>query len=217
MKLVAAAVLGVAAILVLANPVVATSVVYYNATHAEGSLFYPSPLVYGDEVTLAGTDRSVTALAFLMASPTSVLLSITGAIYANDGPSGEPGTQLWSATGSATVDGTTALEFVVPDVLVPDTITWVISTGSSVAGLRLYDPPTVGTSGDFFWQYDGSAWTAYTFAGIPGEATVANFAAEIDAETVGSPAIPEPLTAIGLLIGLGGAARYVRGRSRPAR
>jgi len=78
--------------------------------------------------------------------------------------------------------------------------------GGAVSGLVLYDPPTVGTSDDWFWRNDAGTWHAYWFGGNP----VANFAATIEADPV--TAVPEPLTAIGLLIGLGGAARYLRGR-----
>ncbi len=58
------------------------------------------------------------------------------------------------------------------------------------AGLLIYDPPTIGTSQDMFWQNDGSGnW--YWFGGIP----PANFALSVEV-------VPEPASLA--LLALGG-------------
>lgn len=77
-----------------------------------------------------------------------------------------------------------------------NSITWSvvfsgINPGES-AGLRVYDPVSVGSSFSDFWQKNGGTWNTEVFA----DGTPANFAARVTA-------VPEPTTlALGLLAGL---------------
>jgi hypothetical protein len=93
---------------------------------------------------------------------------------------------------------------------VDNTFTWTITTSdasdpnTATAGAVTYDPPTVGSSDDSFWEVDGGVWNSYYFTTGP----VANFGASVDA-------IPEPATLT--LMALGGLMLLGRRRRvRPA-
>ncbi len=94
------------------------------------------------------------------------------------------------------------------------------TTGAGAAELNalqlvLYDPPTIGASGDFFFRTTGAGDFAvnnpdggfYWFSGEP----VANFGWEFQVNDSG---VPEPGTAGLLVLGLG-ALLYARNRRRP--
>jgi len=79
--------------------------------------------------TAPGTARQVTEL-YVGFSPNgdAVTADLQAFLYANDGPGGEPGTELWhSAVQSGVIIDRSQLlvEFSVPSVRVPDTFTWV--------------------------------------------------------------------------------------------
>jgi len=92
-------------------------------------------------------------------------------------------------------------------VLVPDTFTFSaeftgINDGDEFAGLLAYDPPTVGTSDQFYWvkNSDGNWFGS-------GGTNNHNFYAQVTA-------VPEPTTALLLASGLAGLAAAKRRRSR---
>jgi hypothetical protein len=155
----------------------------------------------GDEITAAGTDRLVTELDVGIDGQSNPGNGVFVAkLFANDGQSGQPGSLLWESgyTNATFPGGATTLTFDVPQVLVPDTFTWMVYCVSSVGGppaVLTAGAPTVGTHdvGWFYVPYDG--W---------GEDESAHVA-EIDA-------IPEPSSL--LLTALGVAALWVGGRRR---
>jgi hypothetical protein len=123
-------------------------------------------LEQGDQVTLGGTARMLTCFTLPLVSgeygSSSARLRLS--LYRNDGPDGAPRTLLYR-NGEFDVTysyGTTTFaELSLPDVLVPDTFTWTIapvSTAGWYPDLPWYDPPTIGSSGDFFWQYWVGIW-----------------------------------------------------------
>jgi hypothetical protein len=88
----------------------------------------------------------------------------------------------------------------VPNVTVPDSFTWSILFGNILptesAGLLLFDPPTIGSNFNSFWENAGGTWQLRTNANpsIP-----MNFGAQVSA--VG---VPEPtalaLVAVGIAL-----------------
>lgn len=91
--------------------------------------------------------------------------------------------------------GLTVYYFSIPHVIVPDRFVWTIQlynrTGpGNELGPSYFNPPTVGTSEDFFWRYEqGGDWTPYSWGGEP----YANFGASLTA-------VPEPSILVGLSI-----------------
>lgn len=77
--------------------------------------------------------------------------------------------------------GMTELDFRLPRVKVPDHFVWTIqiygATGvAGNLGPAYFNPPSVGSSEDFFWHSDmGSPWIAYSWGAAP----YANFGARI--------------------------------------
>jgi len=186
------------------------AIVYDNTTNPLGfwtpiiSDFGTNGLV-GDEITLAGTERSVTGIDLDVFSG---YFGVTGKLdadvsfYNNNGSAGAPGTLIWDSGIVKDVGYgglTNTFHFVVPSVIVPDTFTWTISLSNVRPdsgtlynlGPLYYDPPTVGGSGDWDWYYSSGTWNKGDALNI-----VDNFGAEVHAE-----AVPEPSTF--LLVGAG--------------
>jgi len=131
---------------------------------------------HGNEITLRGANRSVTAI--------HVVLRIQGAgpatfdarvrLYRNDGPGGMPGTALWSsALTPRIIDSGAPLQysFVVPEIVVPETFTWTIEvqnrTGnSSELGPSHFDPPTTGSARSGYWKRIGAGPTDWELTGL---------------------------------------------------
>jgi hypothetical protein len=134
--------------------------------------------------------------------------------YANDGPSGSPGSLIYDS-GNFVLTPTAGLNDIrLSDlsVMVPDTITWTVLFGglavnpsANGGGLRFYDPPTIGSSDSgFFWANKDTGFTKITVIG----GTPNNFYAQITANSV-----PEPtsLLLFGLgLIGLVGVKKAIK-------
>lgn len=191
--------------------VAAPAVVYDNTTTPTSGDYAPDGFwpfntfspnePMGNQITLAGTDRTVVEFDLVLSSslPTS-LSCLTLAFYAPDPDTGYPGDHLWADTANnVSVNGITTVTFNVPNVVVPDTFVWVAGADSASAGLATYSPPTVGASGNYYWDYDhiGDWWYALHFENNP----VANFGAKV-------LAVPEP-TSLGLLA-LGGLLAVCR-------
>ncbi len=98
-------------------------------------------------------------------------------------PTEIPGETIYDSgliVGLEAVAGMNEYTFTIPRIKAPDRIVWTIEAHSrDVAGElgpAYYDPPTVGSSEDFFWHSDhGSPWIAYSWGGYP----VANFGARL--------------------------------------
>ncbi len=187
------------------------TVVYDNSTTDLGkTAFLPSGLEYGDEITLAGTARTVTDFKF------EYFLNATGSgtaqvtFYEMNGPTisrtlpdgstaqyPTPGTVLYSSPILTLGQGYQVADISQIAVNVPNDFTWTVKFnigGTDSAGLRLYNPPTVGSSFADFWENNNGTWNTYLF---DNGATPANFAARVTA-------VPEAATcAYALLAGLG--------------
>ena len=154
------------------------------------NVFWPNEPM-GDQITLTGVNRTVVEFDLILSSSAPVTLAdLTLAFheveypYPNNPNIPYPGDEIWStAINNVPVDGVTTITFPVPNVEVPDTFVWVAGADSDVAGLATCDPPTRGSSDDFYWDHDtfGDVWYSLYFNNDP----VANFGAKV-------VAVPEP-------------------------
>jgi hypothetical protein len=190
-------------------------IVYDNSTGDLNRTYAPSPdpngIEFGDEINLAPGDRIITNFKFeyFLSGSASGNESAQLILRANDGPLitrtnpdgstftvPSPSTVLYTSPVLSLQTGFQTAEASGFEALAPDTLTWsVVLQGidaGEVAGLRIYDPPTVGTSFIDFWQNNGGTWNTYLLPdNVPG-----NFAARVTA-------VPEPTTfALALLAGL---------------
>jgi hypothetical protein len=137
---------------------------------------------YGDEITLGGTARTITEMAFeyygKFLSQADEVARVR--FYATDGgpwiqPNGKPsteyflpGTVLWESSLFPVRQGFNTMDFNNINVTVPNTIIWTIeffgltmntTPGSEdVAGLLYYYLPSVGLSYNDMWSHRSTGW-----------------------------------------------------------
>lgn len=162
-------------------------IVYDNSSNYEGT-FNDSRLEYGDQVNLAGDARLLTEFAFEYFASFAVSGDETARVrfYYNDGAEQDglraPGT-LFYDSGSFTISsGYRTIRGEITDLLLESgTFTYTIEFAGLAlnerAGLLNYDPPAIGSSGDYFWQKSGAGWEPVAVSG-----TGNNFAARFVAE-----------------------------------
>lgn len=168
----------------------------------------PLPEPMGEEVFLEGTAREVVQFDLILKSnqPLPVVVVIQnltlqiGEIidyYDEEKESWYllPEQILWTGTlEDVSINGITRVPFAVPNIIVPDGLTWIVSTDDMTftAGLATCDPPTVGENDEGFWINDTSE-DMWVFTWLNGD-PVANFGVTIWAT-------PEPTTLVLLLLG----------------
>ncbi|MDG2054461.1 MAG: hypothetical protein P8J86_07125 [Phycisphaerales bacterium] len=149
----------------------AQTVVYDNMTNPSNHFLNQGGAVWGDTLSLAGTERQIQqfdAMAWNHGD-SIVTADITAQLWAG-GLGAAPSALLWQQT-TANVSlpvGSTPVSFSVPDIVVPDDVTFtiqftnVLGLGgwSPTMGLAYANPPTVGSSGNFTWWYNANG-TAY--------------------------------------------------------
>ncbi len=173
------------------------AVVYDDMSNLLGYYYSQfSGLEVGDNVTLAGTERVVNRFAVGVYSFSAGTADMRVRFYSAT-PDVNPIAIYdtgWMAS-TAIANGQQTLTFAVPNVVVPDNFTWTVQyanpLGMTDIGPRMADPPTVGSSGNDFWQ-NNPPWVNYWFGGVP----VANFMAQVNAE-----AVPEPASLTALALG----------------
>lgn len=210
----------VAALLLFGATSASAAVVFDNTLNVQPGFGVQTSKQYGDEVSLAGSDRYVTELKFqyrgeFEPGPSAATAVIR--IYANDGLSAlpglvapRPGTLLWESSPLNIAPGDHIVALA-PNIIVPDKLTWSVEfsglSGSlgDRAGLLISDPPTIGGvlpngqigsySGDYWVKVDPSDDGSWSLRSVPDRAS--NFYATITA-------IPEPSAVALAVIGLGG-------------
>lgn len=174
---------------------ISASTIYDNSDPARylSNFFAPasSSTEFGDEVTFAGTDRVVTDFKVEYFNDNIASLagkSVTLRLYSSAGNQTAPGALLYSATEPLGATGFNTITVSGLSLAVPDNVTWTVQfgglAGGDSAGLPLYDPPTIGSSFDDFWQNSGSGFSLFRF---PGGDPNANFAAQFNAVPEVSP------------------------------
>jgi hypothetical protein len=140
----------------------------YEATSPNGVLAFTA-LQIGDEEYAAGDARTVTQLQIgLSMQGYSGTADFVVRLYANNGPSGAPGSLLWQSGLSNNVPLSGAVQlipFEVPDVLVPDAFTWTVQVSNYepvAVGLVGANPPSIGSSPTYTWFGGPGSWTQLT-------------------------------------------------------
>lgn len=168
-------------------PMATRADIAYDNTHSYLTNYYASVREFGDEIKLSGISSNITDFQFEYFgdfSPTG-RESARLRFYANDGPGIPPkpdtiltpGTVLYDSGPLPIAPGFNALEVSRISVTVPSRFTWTVEfaglagTDGSKAGLVFFDPPTLGSSFDDFWQRSGTTWSLFRFNGRP----IANF------------------------------------------
>jgi len=196
-------------------------VVYDNSTTYQG-MFLASTNEYGDEISLAGTARMVTAFLFEYFgdfTPQGDEM-VRFRMYAQDGDPYpvypkylEPGSMLYDSGYMPITTNVNTIRLFMTRIQVPNTLTYTVEfaglsqTPGDRAGLMFYDPPTVGAElppyqgkpviGSYadFWQKVGGKWDLFSY---PSPHPPANFGARVMA------IVPEPSTvALGALVAAG--------------
>jgi hypothetical protein len=149
-------------------------VLYDDTTTPIDSGFAWYGFAIGNEVVLAGAECVVTELLIGLSAHEPRDVEVRAEIYANDGPDGEPGTQLWDSgwviQRIQEAPPQQLISFPVPDVCVPGRITFAVE---HLAGQGVwadsYRPPTIGNyvrtwfeAGDG-WRLPGEEERTYPF------------------------------------------------------
>ncbi len=179
------------------------AVVYDNtSTNSFTGQFYGSQNEFGDQITLAGANfnRTITTFRFdyYLSHGVNGDEQATLTVYDASGPGGSPGKVLFSDGPFNLNSGYNTVTDSGLNVKAPDSIIWTVKftgvEGTEQAGLLFYNPPTVGSSFDDYWEKVNGVWTLNRFT--PSGGPVANFGAQV-------LAIPEPSTVqYALLAGL---------------
>jgi hypothetical protein len=164
-------------------------VVYDNSSHPEET-FNNTLLESADQITVEGDARLLTEFAFEYFGGFVATGDETARLrfYYIDGLEqnglNSPGTLFYDSGPFNIASGYRTVRARQLDLLLEaDTFTWSVQFAglgeSEQAGLLNYDPPTVGGSGDFFWQKRDDIWQA-----VASDDTGNNFAARLIAELV---------------------------------
>src|SRR5207247_2125736 len=199
-----------------------SAIVYDNtSTNRElGGQYRPSPatLQFGDQITLAGPDRTLSQFSFyyFFSGATASTQRMTLRMYANTGVTNSPDPSPFYTSDPIALNpsfNTETINFPLSSNLItlPDTFTWTVQFSNlgatETGGLLLYGPPTVGSSLNDFWLNEGA--NGWSLRQISGGTVLADFAARVSA-------VPEPgvlaLGALGALF-LAGLKRF---RKAPA-
>ncbi|MBX3746785.1 MAG: PEP-CTERM sorting domain-containing protein [Verrucomicrobiae bacterium] len=194
-----------------------TPFIAYNNSTTPLDSFFASQREFGDQINIGTAGWIADSFRFeyfasgLAGGETAVVR-----FYENNGvPVGAGGTQapgalLFESTEFSLVNGNIPVQIVDLQPLgiaLPASFTWTVVprgvSGAEIFGLKLYDPPTVGSSLDDIWQFGVSGWELLQVDGLPTGAS-ANFGAILTA-------VPEPGPVA--LLALGGLALLVRRRA----
>lgn len=177
-------------------------IVYSNArTSLDAS--YGSALEFGDEVVLDGIGRDLFQFQFEYFADVTpgVTKQVIARIYDNTGAGGAPGNLVWESDPIDLVSGYSQASITgITGVTLPDRLTWSIVplslTSNEKVSALIYDPPSVGSSANDFWQRNAlGGWSRQVLNNASGS-SIANFGARI-------VAVPEPSTNALLLAGAG--------------
>lgn len=177
-------------------------IVYSNAKTSLNAS-YGSALEFGDEVVLDGIGRDLYQFQFEYFADVTpgVTKQVVARIYDNTGIGGAPNNLVWESDPIDLLAGYSQASITgITGVTLPEHLTWSIVplslTSNEKVSLLIYDPPSVGASGNDFWQRNAlGGWSRQVLNNNVGS-SIANFGARI-------VAVPEPTTTALLAIGAG--------------
>ena len=166
-----------------------SQVIYDNSDNYEAD-YFNTLLEVGDQVQFAGTNRMVNDFQFMyfakLTDPPSGNEQARVRFYLNDGPQTvrgvpAPGTLLYDSGTFTISTNIQTVEISNIAVIVPgNTLTWTVQFSgfgtNEHGGVLFYDPPAVGSSGDFLWLKQTNGWKQVTQPGL-----VNNFSARFTA------------------------------------
>ena len=169
------------------SPGLTGCVLYDNTTNPTGVTFCWGGFAIGNEVVLAGADCAVTELLIGCYTAEPQYVDFRAQIYANDGPDGKPGTLLWDSGWVARWVPVgfpqQLISFPVPDVAVPDRITFTLEYLTQIIVIfERSEPPTIGEWIRCWWHVD-EQWI------IPMEEDTSIFMARVIAQSCGPSAV----------------------------
>lgn len=213
-------------LLVFSTALPATASLVYDSTGAINGIGGWNVFEYGDQITLAGTERMVTDFSFYYTKinegndPNARVK-----FYANDGINGRPSTVLYDSGKLALQQGTGDFSYKLSGLHIeaPNTFTWGILFGDEypllgegtyfiqpfLAFLKTSDTPVVGSSENYFWHYDSYM---QTWIKDPKLSPI-SFSVKVDATTTPTPV---PAAAWFLGSGLAGLAGLHRRKNNAA-
>ena len=176
-----------------------SAVVYDNVNPNSPDLsfqYFPTPasLEFGDQVTLGGTERTLSQFSFyyFLSGNSASTQNMTLRLYSNTGVTNSPASTALYTSDPIPVNlsfNTQTITFtnVITPIILPDTFTWTVQFSNLAANqtgaLLAYGPPNIGSSFNDFWQKDGAGnWSTMQ---LNGGATLGDFAARVTA-------VPEP-------------------------
>ena len=182
------------------------SIVYDNTTTSLNNNFPLLPeaqndsVEVGDEIWLAGSSREIVEIRLLFTNRGTAPNTFDARIRFRDlDATFNPAEIIYDSgivTSIQSLPGITEHVFAVPSVAVPDRFVWTVQVfnrqgPANEIGPSYFNPPTVGSSEDFFWRIEqGGEWTPYSWGGDP----FANFGARVTA-------VPEPSTLVAITFG----------------
>lgn len=171
---------------ILASVCTHAGLVYQNGKDpVEPETAYYSGLEFGDEITLAGSDRWISGFSFEYFAEFAATGDETARLrfYANDGPTGEnpsatPGTLLLDTGQFSIQSGYKTARVLGLDFQIPDSFTWTVEfsglSETERAGLLIDETVEVGSSESDFWEKRQEGWRSLTLPGLS-----ANFIAQV--------------------------------------
>lgn len=188
------------------------TIVYDNSVNPLNK-YFASQSEFGDQIASPAIGWLMDTFTFeYFASGLGGNEKATLRFYANDG-AGEgnfkaPGSLLYTSPEIPLFNGNspvTVADLKALNLVIPPSFTWTVSVSglapAETFGLKLYDPPVVGTSYDDIWQLNNGNWQLIKVDGV----AHSNFGSQLIA------VVPEPGTLS--LFGLGALALVARRRA----
>lgn len=176
----------------------------YDNSATSLNVFLSRPEEYGDEVTFAGTARTLSAMSFEVTGETNLPMNARAIfrIYRNNGPLppppdppiAPPGELIYQSPEIRLRPGVQPVRIEGLAIPVPSSATWTVeflgigTLNGERAGLQVYHPPIVGRSFRDYWVRDPDRFRLYVLEG----GTAASFAARFEA-------LPDPPVSLTIL------------------
>jgi hypothetical protein len=171
--------------------------IFDNSDNYEAD-YFNTQFEAGDQVQFAGTNRMISDFQFMyfakLSNPPSGNEQARVRFYVNDGPAttnavSTPGTLIYDSGSFVISTNIQTVEISDLSVVVPgDTLIWTVQFSgfntNEHGGVLFYDPPAVGSSGDFLWERGTNGWTQVSVPGLINNLSARFVALPVPIETV---------------------------------